>query len=74
MSVQIQNSQSGKHRSIFDSENPRAFRDEYKCEECGEWMDQDEVVWVNPATGEATTGDEGQPFHDCCAPEEYEYE
>ena len=57
---------------MFDDANPRVFRDEYKCAECGEWVDQENVVWVNPATGEASTGDAGRPFHEGCAPEEEE--
>ena len=44
----------------------------YKCAECGEWMDEDEVVWVDPTTGEASTSEKAKPYHDCCAPNQEE--
>jgi len=59
---------------ITDDQNPRIYRTEYRCFECGLWIDQDDVVWIDPKTGRATTGDEGKPFHIDCAPEEENYE
>ena len=46
----------------------------YKCHECGEDIEEDEVVWVDPDTGEATTGDSGRAYHVECAPEETDYD
>jgi len=31
----------------------------------------DDAVWVNPKTGEATTGDEGKAYHVSCAPAQH---
>ena len=44
------------------------------CAACGKEIDDDDTVWVDPSTGEATTGDRGQPFHVDCAPEEQDYD
>ena len=45
----------------------------YLCDECNKIVHVDDAVWVNPKTGEATTGDEGRPFHVECAPKQLTY-
>lgn len=43
-----------------------------RCYVCGDsLLDDDEIVWVDPDTLEATTGDGGEPFCIECAPAEY---
>ena len=44
----------------------------YVCTACGKDVDADDAVWVNPDTGEATTGDNGKPYHVDCAPPEHD--
>jgi len=39
-----------------------------ECYECRGELFFIEAVWVNPLTGEATTGDGGEAFHVECAP------
>lgn len=57
-------------REIFDDLNPRIRTKEFRCYECKEWVNEEDTVWVNPQTGEATTGEDGKPFHVECAPEQ----
>jgi hypothetical protein len=57
-------------RTITDDMNPRVYQRQFKCHECKEWIDEDDSVWINPITGEATM--EGEPFHTYCAPPELE--
>lgn len=40
----------------------------FLCWECGIPVDEDDAVWVDPFTGEATTGESGAPYHVPCAP------
>lgn len=39
-----------------------------KCVWCGKALDEEDAVWVDPDTGDATTGDAGKPYHVACAP------
>lgn len=41
------------------------------CAECRAPIDEEDAVWVNPASGEATTGDAGKPYHVECAPTQH---
>ena len=41
-----------------------------ECHECGKPVELDDSIWVDPNTGEATTGERGRPFHVECAPGE----
>lgn len=59
-----------KVREIFDEFNPRASLIQYKCHECGEWVDEDDTVWIDPKTHNATM--EGAAYHVSCAPGELE--
>jgi hypothetical protein len=45
----------------------------YHCECCGNMVHVDDAVWINPNNGQATTGDEGRPYHVHCAPEQHTY-
>ena len=54
---------------INQFENGRATV-EYHCFKCGKMVDADDAVFINPSTGEATTGDGGEPFHVECGPSE----
>jgi len=64
--------QEGNRREFGDEFSGRIYRVEWKCAACGEWESEEEVVWIDPQTGEATTSDRGSPFHVDCAPEEKE--
>jgi len=44
---------------------------EVRCDCCKEWMTEDDAVWINPNTLEASTGDSALPYHVKCAPEQY---
>ena len=68
MSLTHEYNEARTRRSTTDGFSGRTF-DESKCADCGEWMSDDEVVWINPATGETTTGEFGKPYHDYCAPD-----
>lgn len=59
---------SGARRIIYDKMNARVRKVELKCHECGEWEDEDDMVWINPDTGEATV-ENGLPYHTDCAPD-----
>lgn len=43
-----------------------------RCSVCDAVLNEDEIVWVNPATGEASTGRYAEPFCVECCPEETE--
>lgn len=60
---------SANQRIISDPYNPRIFVVEWKCAGCGEWLNEDEVLWIDPETGEATVM-KGNPYHPGCEPEE----
>jgi len=60
--------EQGNCREIINDENPRAYLREWKCAECGEWLDEQDTVWINPENGIATM--EGNPYHTFCAPDE----
>jgi hypothetical protein len=59
-------------RTISDEFNPRIFITEYKCHECGQWVDSDDTVWIDPKTRKATM--DGMPYHVGCAPGETDCE
>lgn len=63
----------GNVKHTYDDMNERCQQTEYRCYNCQCWVDQEDVVWVNPKTGEATTGDNGKPYCVSCAPENMEY-
>ena len=44
----------------------------YSCRACVETIEEDDVVWIDPTTGKAST--EGYPYCVSCAPEEKNYE
>ena len=46
----------------------------YVCAACGADLPADDTVWVDPASGRATTGTAGIPFCVSCAPDEPEEE
>jgi hypothetical protein len=52
---------------ITQFENGRAMV-EYRCYACGELVNSDDTVWINPQNGIATMLDGGEPFHVSCAP------
>ena len=56
-------------KEVYDTDNPNLYQKYFKCAECGEWVEEDETLWVNPVTGKATMR-WGKPYHDYCAPEE----
>ena len=45
---------------------------EYRCEACGKRVEEDDAVWIAPLTREATTGEDGRPYHVECAPAQEE--
>jgi hypothetical protein len=57
-------------REITDNFNPRIYSREFKCHACGEWVEEDDTVWIDPITCKATM--EGAPYHVSCAPGELE--
>lgn len=44
------------------------------CFECHKGIDEEDVVWIDPSTGDATTSDKGKPFHVECAPAQHKEE
>jgi len=44
---------------VEDDENPRIYQRYFKCYKCKEWIEEDEVLWVDPVTGRQVL--------DCCA-------
>ena len=55
-------SETGNVRMTSDEYNQRLLLVEYKCFKCGEWVAEDDVVWV-PGWAE------GNPYCVDCAPE-----
>jgi len=53
--------ESNNRREIGDDFSGRIYAVEWKCAECREWENEEEVVWVND-----------KPYHVDCAPEEPE--
>lgn len=56
-------------RTIQDDLNPRIYSREFKCAECKEWIDEDEVVWIDPITKKASV-EKGNAYCVSCAPPE----
>ena len=44
------------------------------CYECGEYVTEDDAVWVDPQTTEAKGPPDGEPYHVECAPAQEEDE
>lgn len=63
----IKVTENGFVRKVQDDMNPRIFREEFKCANCGDWVDQDEVVWV-------PDWETGQPYHVECAGDQEDYD
>lgn len=42
------------------------------CFLCAQAVEEQDAVWVDPDTGEATTGEKGRPYHVACAPAQEE--
>lgn len=40
-----------------------------KCNKCKKTIPNDDEVWIDPTTGQATM--EGEPYHIQCAPNQY---
>ena len=49
---------SSNHKITYDPYNPRVRMEEWKCANCGEWVHEEEVVWMD-----------GKPYHDACEPD-----
>ena len=62
----------GRRRIISDDENPRIYRGEWRCYDCGMWVASEEVVWAAP-DGELDT-DCGLPWCVSCLPAQKEGE
>ena len=58
---------NGNNRVTYDEFNERCRVEEWKCK-CGDWIDEDEVIWAKP-NGELNT-DVGDPYCEVCLPEE----
>lgn len=41
------------------------------CAECKGDVDPEDTVWINPSTGEASTGEGAKAYHVRCAPEQH---
>ena len=67
MSIQI--TETTYVRTTIDTMNPRIHITEYKCAVCGEWIDEEDTVWLD-ADGEASTADDAKAYHLDCAPEQ----
>ena len=70
MAIRIE--ERGNVREVTDDMNPRIYSVEYKCKGCGLWVPEDETVWIDKDTKEASTGDNAEPWHVDCAPEQEE--
>jgi len=68
MSLKQYISEDGRHKVTEDDMNPRCRCEEWKCHACGEWVDDDDVVWANE-DGTLST-DTGNPYCMDCVPEE----
>lgn len=57
---------------VYEEEfNPRARYEQWKCIECGDWYDEEEIIWAL-ADGTLST-DKGNPYCEVCVPpEEYD--
>jgi hypothetical protein len=42
----------------------------WRCAGCGDWIHEDDILWVEHETGKATMN--GKPYHPACAPSEKE--
>ena len=56
------------HRIIQDNLNGRIYNEEYKCHDCGNWINEQEVIWALE-NGELNT-EKGNPYCDECLPSE----
>lgn len=53
-------------RIVSDDENPRVYREEWRCRGCGAWIALDELVWADDQ-GKVDT-DRGAPWCVSCLP------
>jgi len=67
MSMQQKISEDDRHKLTFDDMNERCQFEEWRCTECDEWTDDDDVVWATE-DGELDT-DKGKPYCCSCVPE-----
>jgi len=58
------------HRIIQDDLNGRIYFEEWKCHTCGNWINEQEVIWAKE-NGELNVI-EGNPYCDECLPNEEE--
>ena len=56
---------------LADAYLAEKFGQIHACFGCRQAVEEDETVWIDPKTGAATTGKDGQPFHVGCAPEQH---
>lgn len=61
-------SRDDRHKLTYDDMNERCQFEEWRCFECDNWVDADEVIWATP-DGQLDT-DKGNPYCDSCVPEE----
>ena len=60
--------ETDRHRMISDDFSGRVFSEETRCTVCNEWVNDEDLVWVDPATGEASWRT-GKPYCVSCAPD-----
>ena len=65
--MSIQTDIKGNHKVTYDDMNERVRYEEWKCK-CGDWVDDDDVIWAMP-DGTLDT-DKGEPFCDVCLPQD----
>jgi len=58
--------QTRQRREHLDEWTGRVLKTEFRCSGCGCWLDEDEVVWIDTETGEASWL-RGTPFCVRCA-------
>lgn len=58
----IQVKETANIREVFDDENARIYQRSFRCAGCGEWVEEDDTVWI-------PTWKDGNPYHMDCAPD-----
>jgi hypothetical protein len=55
-------------RQTMDELNQYICMTEYRCFVCKKWVDEEDIVWIDPQTLKITTKDMGKPYHIKCTP------
>jgi hypothetical protein len=64
--IHIELNKEGNKRTTYDDLNARIYKEEYKCNGCAIWLDEQEVIWADKEGNLDTIN--GLAWCDSCLP------